>query len=101
MSPITRGISYSESLLYSLHRLIDAAIICLTVGLALRHTDNAGVTDLVMIAATSIIVHHVVADLSGLYRSWRGTRVQNEIVCVFATWAYTVPVLLGLGLLTQ
>jgi len=101
MSPITRGISHSESLLYSLHRLIDAAIICVTVGLALRHTSQAGVTDLVMIAATSIIVYHVVADLSGLYRSWRGTRLQNEIVCVFVTWAYTVPVLLGIGLVTQ
>ncbi|MEX2092464.1 MAG: undecaprenyl-phosphate glucose phosphotransferase [Pirellulales bacterium] len=101
MSPITRGISHSESLLYSLHRLIDAAIICATVGLALRHTSQAGVTDLVMIAATSIIVYHVVADLSGLYRSWRGTRLQNEIVCVFVTWAYTVPVLLGIGLVTQ
>ena len=57
MSPITRGISYSESLLYSLHRLIDAAVICVTVGLALRHTAGAGVSDLVMIAATSIVVH--------------------------------------------
>jgi putative colanic acid biosysnthesis UDP-glucose lipid carrier transferase len=101
MSPVTRGISFSESLLYSLHRLIDAAIICLTVGLALRHTDDVGVTDLVMIAATTIVVHHVIADLSGLYRSWRGTRLNNEIVCVFTTWAYTVPVLLGLGLVTQ
>jgi len=101
MSPITRGISYSESLLYSLHRLIDAAVICLTVGLALRHTADTGVSDLVMIAATSIVIHHVIADLSGLYRSWRGARLRNEIVCVFATWAYTVPVLLGLGLVTQ
>jgi putative colanic acid biosynthesis UDP-glucose lipid carrier transferase len=101
MSPVTRGISYSESLLYSLHRLIDAAIICLTVGLALRHTAGASVSDLVMIAATSIVVHHVIADLSGLYRSWRGARLRNEIVCVFVTWAYTVPVLLGLGLVTQ
>jgi putative colanic acid biosynthesis UDP-glucose lipid carrier transferase len=101
MSPITRGISFNESILYSLHRLIDAAIICFTVALALQHTHDSGVTDLVMIAATSIIVHHVVADLSGLYRSWRGTRLRNEIVCVFVTWAYTVPILMGLGLLTQ
>jgi putative colanic acid biosynthesis UDP-glucose lipid carrier transferase len=101
MSPITRGISYSESILYSLHRLIDAATICITVGLALRYTAEAGVTGLVAIAATSILVYHVIADLSGLYRSWRGTRLQNEIVCVFVTWAYTVPVLLGLGLVTQ
>lgn len=101
MSPITRGISFSESLLYSLHRLIDAAVICATVGLALRHTADSSISDLVTIAATSIVVHHLIADLSGLYRSWRGARLRNEIVCVVVTWAYTVPVLLGLGLVTQ
>ena len=102
MSPITRGISYSESLLYSLHRLIDAAIICLHGRhCAASHGGCRASRDLVTIAATSIVVHHVIADLSGLYRSWRGTRLQNEIVCVFVTWAYTVPVLLGLGLVTQ
>src|SRR5262245_18411814 len=101
MSPITRGISFRESVLYSLNRLIDAAIICCTVGMALRHTQGASATDLVMIAAVSIIVHHDVADFIRLYRSWRGTRLRNELVCVFVTWAYTVPVLLGLGLVTQ
>jgi putative colanic acid biosynthesis UDP-glucose lipid carrier transferase len=101
MSPINRGISYSESLLFSLHRLIDAAIICLSVAFALRHTHQATMADLLTVAATSIIVHHVVAELTGLYRSWRGTRLRNEIVCVVIAWTYTVPVLLGLGLLTQ
>ena len=101
MSPIHRGISYSESLLYSVHRLVDAAIICLSVALSLRHTVEATTSDLLTVAATSIVVYHVVADLSGLYRSWRGTRLRNEIVCVLATWAYTAPVLLGLGLVTQ
>jgi putative colanic acid biosynthesis UDP-glucose lipid carrier transferase len=42
-----------------------------------------------------------VADLSGLYRSWRGTRLRGELGCVLATWAYTVPLLLGIGLVTQ
>jgi putative colanic acid biosynthesis UDP-glucose lipid carrier transferase len=101
MSPITRGISYSESVLYSLHRLIDAAIICLVAGVALRYTDGAGLTELLTVAAGTILVYHVVSDVSGLYRSWRGTRLKNEIVCVFVTWGYTVPVLLGVGLLTQ
>lgn len=101
MSPVTRGISYSESLLYSLHRLIDAAIICCTVGVALLYSRHVSASDLLAVAAASILVHHVISDLSGLYRSWRGTKLQNEIVCIFATWAYTVPVLLGLGLLTQ
>ena len=29
MSPVSRGISFHESLFYSLHRLVDAAVICL------------------------------------------------------------------------
>ncbi|HEY4235204.1 MAG TPA: undecaprenyl-phosphate glucose phosphotransferase [Lacipirellulaceae bacterium] len=101
MSPVTRGISYGESVLYSLHRLLDAAAICLTVGVALRYTDGARRADLLTIAAASIVVHHIVADLSGLYRSWRGTRLRGELGCVLVTWAYTVPVLLGVGLLAQ
>jgi putative colanic acid biosynthesis UDP-glucose lipid carrier transferase len=101
MSPITRGISFGESLLYSLHRLIDAAVICIALGLAMRHTDGASWTQLLVIAAAAILVNHVVADLTGLYRSWRGTRLWGEIGCLFVTWAYTVPILLGLGLVTQ
>jgi putative colanic acid biosynthesis UDP-glucose lipid carrier transferase len=53
------------------------------------------------VAAATILAFHVIADLSGLYRSWRGTRLRNEIVCVFATWAYAAPLLMGLGFLTQ
>jgi putative colanic acid biosynthesis UDP-glucose lipid carrier transferase len=101
MSPVTRGISHGESLLYSLHRLLDAAAICLMTGVALRHTDGADLSDLLTIAATSVLLFHGVADLSGLYRSWRGTRLRGELGCVLATWAYTVPLLLGIGLVTQ
>ena len=57
--------------------------------------DGAGLPDLLTIAAATILVYHVVAELSGLYRSWRGTRLRREIACVLLTWAYTVPVLLG------
>src|SRR5262249_54015135 len=32
---------------------------------------------------------------------WRGTRLRREIGCVLLTWCYTVPVLLGIGLLTR
>ena len=101
MSPVTRGISYGESILYSLHRLIDAAAICLTVGFALRYTGGTRLADVLTIAAATIVVHHIVAELSGVYRSWRGTRLRGELGCVLLTWAYTVPMLLGVGLLTQ
>ena len=64
MSPVTRGISFGESFLYSLHRLIDAAAICLTVALSLRHTATAGVPELLVIDAR-LKPHHappLVAD---------------------------------------
>jgi putative colanic acid biosynthesis UDP-glucose lipid carrier transferase len=101
MSPVRRGITFHESLLYSLHRLIDATAICLGVGLALRHTDATGWPHLLAIASAAILVFHVAAELSGLYRSWRGSRLRREIACVLLTWAYAVPVLLGIGLVTQ
>jgi putative colanic acid biosynthesis UDP-glucose lipid carrier transferase len=88
-------------LFYSLHRLADAAVICLVVRFAVGQTDETGLPELLTISTATILVYHIVAELSGLYRSWRGTRLRREIGCVFLTWCYTVPVLLGIGLLTQ
>jgi putative colanic acid biosynthesis UDP-glucose lipid carrier transferase len=101
MSPIYRGISFQGSFLDCFQRLVDAAVICLTVGLALRHTEGTGRPELLTIAAATILVHHMAAELAGLYRSWRGSRLRREIICVLFTWGYTVPVLLGCGLVTQ
>jgi putative colanic acid biosynthesis UDP-glucose lipid carrier transferase len=101
MTQVSRGISFHESLFYSLHQLVDAAVIMVTVRFALRHTDTATLPDVLTVATASVLVSHVVAELSGLYRSWRGSRLRREIACVLLTWAYAVPVLLGVGLLTQ
>jgi putative colanic acid biosysnthesis UDP-glucose lipid carrier transferase len=101
MSPVSRGISFHESLLYSLHRLADAAVICLAVRFAIGQTDETGLPELLTISAATILLFHFVAELTGLYRSWRGTRLRREIGCVILSWCYTVPVLLGIGLVTQ
>jgi putative colanic acid biosysnthesis UDP-glucose lipid carrier transferase len=84
-----------------MHRLVDAAVICLAVRAAVGYTHGARLPDVLTIAAATILVYHVVAELSGLYRSWRGSRVRREIACVLITWGYAVPVLLGMGLVTQ
>jgi len=101
MSPVSRGITFHESLFYSLHRLVDAVVIFAVVSVALGYTQATGLPELLTIAAATILVNHVVAELSGLYRSWRGTHVRREVACVLLTWAYTVPVLMGVGLVTQ
>ncbi len=74
MSSVSRGISFHDSFFYSLHRLVDAAVICLTVRTAVDYTHGARLPDALTIAAATILVYHVVAELSGLYRSWRGSR---------------------------
>ncbi len=101
MSPVSRGISFHESLFYSLYRLVDAAVICLAVRLALAETHRARLPEWLAISAGTIIVYHVVSELSGLYRSWRGTRLGGEIRCVLLTWLYTVAVVMGVGMVTQ
>ncbi len=101
MSPVSRGISVHESFFHSLHRLVDAAVVCVAVHVALRWTHSARLPDVLTIAAATILVYHFVAELSGLYRSWRGSRLRREIACVLLTWAYSVPVLLGAGLVMQ
>jgi putative colanic acid biosynthesis UDP-glucose lipid carrier transferase len=101
MSSVSRGISFHDSFFYSLHRLVDATVICLAVHFAVGYTAGARLPDVLTVAAATILVYHVVAELSGLYRSWRGSRVRRELACVLITWGYAVPVLLGAGLLTQ
>ncbi len=102
MTQVSRGISFHESVAAAtLNRLVDAAAICVAASFALGRTPGAGLPELLTIAAATILVYHVVAELSGLYRSWRGTRLRREIACLFVTWGYAVPVLLGIGLVTQ
>jgi putative colanic acid biosysnthesis UDP-glucose lipid carrier transferase len=101
MSPVSRGISVHESLFYSLHRIADAAVICLVVRFAIGQTAGAGLPELLTISAATILVFHLVAELSGVYRSWRGTQLRREVACVLLTWAYALPVLLGVGLVSR
>jgi putative colanic acid biosynthesis UDP-glucose lipid carrier transferase len=69
--------------------------------MALGKTTEAGTPQLLTISAATILVFHFVAEISGLYRSWRGSRMRREIGCVIFTWCQTVPVLLGIGLVMQ
>jgi putative colanic acid biosynthesis UDP-glucose lipid carrier transferase len=52
-------------------------------------------------AALSILGFQVGAPISGLYRSWRGSRKADEAAAVLGTWLITVPVLLLGAFLTK
>ena len=100
MSPVTRGIAQQESPLNGMHRLLDGVVIAACLGGALRLTPGSSNNEWLVLSAAAILTHHAVAELSGLYRSWRGARLRRELACIVWTWGYAVPVLLGLGMLT-
>ena len=51
--------------------------------------------------AVAVLVFHFVAELNGLYRSWRGAPLKHEAFRVVTTWAVVVPFLLFLAFITK
>ncbi len=90
-----------RSLVDMVYRLLDATAIVVGTAIAMRYTHDASVQDMVVIAAVSLLVYLVATEVSGLYRSWRGSRLALELSCVGLSWIYTAPIVLGIGLLTQ
>jgi len=90
-----------RSLVDVAYRLLDAAAILAATLFATRYTDNEHLENLAVVGATTLLVHFVAIEVSGLYRSWRGSRLSLELWCVLLNWIYTAPAVLGIGLLTQ
>lgn len=106
-SPLSRGIRPQDSALHSLHRVTDAAICGAVLWGALQITPLGGdaghslANEWLAILAATVLAMHGVAELTGLYRSWRGARLRPELACIAMTWAYTMAILLGVGLVTN
>ncbi|MEM8944692.1 MAG: undecaprenyl-phosphate glucose phosphotransferase [Planctomycetota bacterium] len=83
------------------YRLLDAAAIVAATLFSTRYTDNEHLENLAVVGATTLIVHMVAIEVSGLYRSWRGSQLSLELWCVLLNWIYTAPAVLGIGLLTR
>ncbi len=82
------------------YHLTDAMSIIVGWLLASRFGE-ASVVQAHMLAATlAIIVFHVVGEITGMYRNWRGVSIEREMMCSLATWGATVPILLAIGSLT-
>ena len=83
------------------YRLIDAVCIGVSSCAAMWPIDGTPAERLAIVFAMTMFVHYIVAELSGLYRSWRGASLGRETACVALTWAYTVPAVMGVGLITN
>lgn len=90
-----------RSLVDVAYRLLDAAAILTSALFATRYTDSEHLENLLVVGATTLLVHLVAIEVSGLYRSWRGSRLSLELWCVLLNWIYTAPAVLGIGLLTK
>jgi len=90
-----------RSMLGIAYRLIDAVAIVTSGIIALRYTVTSTGEDLAVICATTMLMHLIASEVSGLYRNWRGSRLRLELWCMLLNWMYTAPLVLGVGLLTQ
>jgi putative colanic acid biosynthesis UDP-glucose lipid carrier transferase len=104
-SAVYRSANYQvrphRSLVDLAYRLVDAAAIIAAAVVAVRYTEGERLPNLAVIAGATLLVHAVAIEVSGLYRNWRGSKLAHELWCVLVNWAYTAPVVLGLGLLVQ
>ena len=88
-----------RSLVGIAYRLLDALGVVCGATLAAQFTHLATAQDLAVIAATTLLIHLIASEVSGLYRSWRGSRLALELYCLLLNWMYTAPLVLGAGLL--
>lgn len=90
-----------RSLVDIVYRLVDVAAILGAAAAAVDVTDAGKLPSIAVIGATTVLVHLVASEVSGLYRSWRGSRLSFELWCVVLNWIYAAPAVLGIGMLTR
>jgi undecaprenyl-phosphate glucose phosphotransferase len=91
-----RRIHQHISLLGSLYRFVDAASVAGGLALGVWVAGSAQ-TDYLLPGAVAIIVHYLVAEIGGMYRSWRGVSGNREAFAVLSTWLVAFGLLAGLG----
>jgi putative colanic acid biosynthesis UDP-glucose lipid carrier transferase len=94
-----RRIHQQISVFGSLYRLADAASVAGGLSLAVWVVGNAQ-ADYLLPGAAAIIIHYLIAEISGMYRSWRGVSGNREAVAVLCSWLVAFGVLAGIGFAT-
>jgi putative colanic acid biosynthesis UDP-glucose lipid carrier transferase len=100
MGLAARRIHQQISVLGSLYRLADAASVAGGLCFAVWAVGTVQ-ADYLLPGAVAIIVHYLVAELGGMYRSWRGVSSNREAVAILTTWLLAFSVLVGVGFATD
>jgi putative colanic acid biosynthesis UDP-glucose lipid carrier transferase len=80
------------------YRLGDA--LCIAAGLAIAVHREPAADRYPIVAAATIIVYYLLAELGNMYRSWRGVSAHREAVGTLMCWGCTLATLLVLGFLS-
>jgi putative colanic acid biosynthesis UDP-glucose lipid carrier transferase len=92
-----RRIRQQASLLGLWYRLADALCIVLGLLLAVSNDLATRIEHYVLPAAVAMVVYSLMAELIGMYRSWRGVSPGREIFGALICWASTLFCLLMLA----
>jgi putative colanic acid biosynthesis UDP-glucose lipid carrier transferase len=103
MSNSIRHIKQHWSSAVVLYRITDAA--CIAGALAIASVQPwarwTAREHYLLAGAAAIILYYLVAELSGIYRSWRGASTEREIISFLLAWGSSVFLLLGLVFFTK
>src|SRR3954469_25688233 len=80
----------------SLLRLTDAASVAGGLVLGLRFVGGAP-ADYLLPGGAAVIVHDLVAEFSGMYRSWRGASGEREVFGALFAWSSSFAILATFG----
>ncbi len=97
MIPSIRHIHEHFSLLSWAYRLLDAASVAGGLALALA-LPNQPLFDPYVAGFASLAIYFLFAEVSGVYRSWRGSNEGHEATCMMLTWFGTAAAMSVLGL---
>ncbi len=100
MPSADRRIHQNWSAVAVVHRVLDAVAILGAMVLAARWSPSCAGDACLAAGTTATIAYYLIAEVTGLYRSWRGISTELEMLCAVATWIFTLPFLLSLGYFT-
>lgn len=100
MSAVIRRVLPHSSLNDALYRLVDAGAILLSLSLVEIFTPWNPVKEFEYFGAFAAIAYLLAAEVTGVYRSWRGISTDREILCAWLTWIVTLMVMLVVGFAT-
>lgn len=100
MTPNISPIRQQSTLLDACYRVVDGLAILTGLWIAVDCSHVEFNFAHQFAAAVAISLFYVIAELTGMYRNWRGVSTQREIGCGLATWGVSLAGLIIIGLIT-